>query len=279
MDRIAVCGTVDPGSIPGRRTMAEHIANRWLKEGLSAWKDSGAKVYFLEKDNLRIPVIDAPAMTSAGDNETILAGFGLHLEETSGIKFVLNPDNFEEYRRYGKSFLIFPIVNQYGLKYPDNSHEILLRYDAQQRNYNDGWGDCEAYYKPREAYLVEDEIRRFLRNKPIRLCVSYHEDSEMPKIGYIYTVGINETDRRSYAKRIKARIDDRMLAKLPVVNNVLGGMIEHDMVVAEEYDPRALENWVYYSLGIPSVLVEGPFGLELEARVDFQRKVTESVLL
>ena len=257
--------------------MREHIANKWLETGLTDWQRSGAKVYLLENNDLRIPIIDAPPVNSK-QKKIILAGFGLHLEETSGIKFVLDPDNFEAYRKSGFRFIIFPVVNQFGLKHNENSHETMLRYDDFGRNYNDGWGDCEAGYKTNEMYLIEEEIRRLNKIQKIDLCLSYHEDSDIPQKGYIYTLGMDEMERLRVARNIKTKIDNSLLAEFITEYNDMGGFIEHGMIVAEEYDPRALENWVYRDLEIPSVLIEGPFGCDLETRIDFQRKITESIL-
>src|SRR3989304_9331838 len=104
--------------------MKEHRA-----VGLKAWQKKGAKVSYLKHNKIKVPQIFIPAGVQSDKLFLICSGF--HLEETSGPLFLLNPyKSLASLKRILKetNVVLFPVINQYGLRDPEDSEDKFLRY-------------------------------------------------------------------------------------------------------------------------------------------------------
>jgi hypothetical protein len=248
--------------------------------GLSAWRRKGANVDYLIFGGLKVPRI----WFGPKKNDILLLASGLHLEETSGPLLLLNPDKllaaFESLTDAGLNLLIYPVINQHGLKFSPDANDKLLRYNAGGVNYNDGWG---LRKKCKEVSLVEKDILNFQKSFRIIFAQSMHEDSDLPKKGYVYSNGIhNASFRKKLRKYIQASVKDGVLASSSLVKNnipkseLIGARIE-DFLLVESHDKGSMEEWLAYDLGIPTLLSEAPFGLTLKTRQDFHFAVLGSL--
>ena len=209
----------------------------WIKPGLEKWSRIAA-VSFLGE--LKVPRIITPAR-----QRSVLVLTGHHLEETSGPKFALEPDNFEAWMKdFG--FTIFPIINQYGLNFPATANENLLRKDRWGRNYNSGWG---RWPKAKEVGLIEADIKP----RKFDVAVSLHEDSTTPGKGSFYTNGVNGIWLDKFLDIIY--FDHKYpLSSRPVT--------------IDEQDGQSCEDWLSKQ-GISTFLIESPFGLPMKERQEF----------
>lgn len=209
----------------------------WIEPGLEKWSRIAAVSYLGE---LKVPQIVTPPRPLS-----VLVLTGHHLEETSGPKFALEPDNFEAWMKdFG--FVIFPIINQYGLNYPADSNENLLRKDRWGRNYNSGWG---KRWKAEEVGLVETDIT------PLKfdVAVSLHEDSTTPGEGSFYANGVNGIWL------------DRFLDIVYFDHNF---PLSSKPITIDEKDGQSCEYWLS-KRGISTFLIEAPFGLPMKDKLAF----------
>lgn len=254
-----------------------------LPKGLAAWGKVSADVSFLIQGGFRVPRI----LLGSADQYVLIAS-GLHLEETSGPALLLDPEGVFPVlkpildKKIG--ILMYPVINQVGLKYLPTENDHLLRYNDNNFNYNDGWG-IPGNKKATEVALVEKDILSLNRISQIKLALSLHEDSETPGKGYIYTNGISDSIlRKSITQKIKGHVDVKQLANKSDIlesgqETFQGGIIEDDICIVDSKDKGSIENWLADDLKIPTVLSEGPFGLDLEVRKKFQLEVLKATLL
>jgi len=256
-----------------------------ISKGLAAWRRAGARVDFLRKNNISVPRI----WLGANTGKTILIQSGLHLEETSGPLLLLDPSallpTVRSALKRDISFLIYPVVNNFGLRHDPSGPDKLLRYNEKGINYNDGWGLSDDK-KCLEVKLVEEDILKFLGTNKVILAVSLHEDSTTPQKGYLWFNGIKSTKVR---KEIRARLKSKILKSglLKIDRQILltireskvdGGRVEGGFTVVDAKDKGALEHWLGEDLKIPTVLSEAPFGLRLRTRKSFHSKVIDSAI-
>jgi len=272
----------------------KNIVNSWLEIGLEEWRKY-AQVSFIEGDpSLQVPIISSPAtnIPEGTKPQNILLVSGMHLEEIGGPNALLNPHNFHFLRSQGFSFTIIPVVNQYGLNFPEGSPEEHLRRDENGVNYNDCWGS--TVQRTKESVIIIEKIKKLHLQTPFNLVITCHEDSVLPGTGYAFTVGLNEPFLFSFDQKIKATPSSVFLAEFtqednPQVTEPLSGAgleqfqtgsIKQGWQLVDVEDGSALENWVYDDpqLNIPSVTIEGPFASPLPQRVAFQMAMIESAL-
>ena len=255
--------------------------NGVIKHGLHLWGKKGAKVSFLSSSITSIPKI----WFDSKGKKVLLIASGLHLEETSGPFLLFDANTlfplFQPLIKKGINVLIYPLINQYGLAFSPSDDEKLLRFNSHGINYNDGWGlnkKCE------EVDLVEKDILKIYKSFGLVFAISMHEDSDIPKKGYIYTNGLKDASFRknlrlgieSFVKKdILASQDDLKEGVLP--SELVGAKIE-DFCLVESKDEGAMEQWLAYSLNVPTVLSEAPFGLDLATRKSFHLAVIKSAL-
>jgi len=248
-----------------------------LESGLHEWKRDSSHTVFLEEEGLKIPRIWAPTLRKVGSPLTIILAAGLHLEETSGSHLLLSPSLFRETRGKGFNLLIYPVINQSGLKYPREADEKLLRY-SRGYNLNTGWGlSCP---KAPEVAIVEKDLKTFVssaRKKPI-LFISLHEDSEYPPRGYIFTNGLSAEKIRALSQRIEQKIAKSMLAKASELPYKGTGSVQKGYIIAEDQDPGSMENWINDSFGIPAILIEAPYGASLQDRISFHQNLINAAI-
>ncbi len=254
-----------------------------IQKGLDSWKKLGAKIAYLVSANKKVPKI---WLGSNKSSKVIIIASGLHLEETSGPSLLLEPTALSPILQptleKDINFLIYPVINQFGLSYLPTNRRKFLRYNEEGINYNDGWGIPEK--KSKEVELVEKDILDTKNTKEIIFAISLHEDSETPGKGYVYTNAVKSRDfRAKLIKGIKSKINVALLATkqhLLEANEPTfqGGVIEEEFCIVDAKDPGSMENWLADDLGVPTVLSEGPFGLPLKVRKEFQLVVIESIV-
>lgn len=259
-------------------TITLENAEKYLKEGLKNWKKAGAKVTFLEN---KVP----KAELGLKDNPIILLISGIHLEETSGYKVLLEPKYLLPLlKKYNYLFQIFPLINQHGLKLSPNTESPEhreLRYNEKDINYNSGWGLSNSNEKTQEGLLVENDILETLKKKKIAAVITLHEDSTTPGKGYIYANNIPKKVRNNIASQLKKSVSNNILydnqIQPPISIEGEQGFIENEFMFVDYNDIDSIESWLA-GLGIPVILSEGPFGLDEKTQKDFQLKLIQTVL-
>ncbi len=254
-----------------------NIVKIWLETELLVWQKHQSTVQYLKKNSISIPVIHAPSQSK--QKHHILLVSGLHLEEISGPKLLLKPSFFAHWRNQGISFTIFPVINQFGLSYPESSPDHLLRYDNKDRNYNDGWGFEDISLKAIEVALTEKYILETNIVNPFDFAISLHEDSTQPEFGFIYTSNITPKFREHLDGHIKSTPSSLLLSnKNRLLDVSKDRYIDHNYMIVDEKDDGALENWLGEKLNIPTILIEAPFGYPLPTKLKFQQDITSSIL-
>lgn len=251
-----------------------------IDPGLEAWQNYGAKVSFLGPSRVKVPRI----RLDSGGNKVFVIASGLHLEETSGPFLLLRPKALipalKPLIKRGINILIYPLINQHGLKFSAKEDERLLRFNSRGIDYNDCWG---LKKKCIEVALVEKDIRRAYKSSSIIFFLSLHEDSDMPKKAYVYTNGVfNYPLRKRLRGAIASMVNRKVLATPSLLkkniqpSELVGASIE-DFFLVESRDEGAMEDWLAYSLGVPTILSEAPFDLALNTRRAFHLAVLRSI--
>ncbi len=218
----------------------------WIAPGMEKWSRIASVNYL---GNLRVPQIITPSRQTS-----VLVLTGHHLEETSGPRFALEPDNFEPWMN-AFDFTIFPVINQYGLRFPASSDENLLRKNKWGINYNSGWGKI---IKTEEGRLIEREIL----HRKFDVAISLHEDSTTPGEGSFYTNGLNSHQLDKF---------------LDVIFFDHGFKLSSKPIIIDEEDGHSSEYWLSKQ-GIDTFLIEAPFGLPMEERTAFIHHFFDSIL-
>jgi len=209
----------------------------WMAPGLKKWSRLASVDYLGE---LRVPRIITPARQTS-----VLVLTGHHLEETSGPYFALEPDNFEPWMN-ALSFVVFPVINQYGLNFSADSNENFLRKNQWGINYNSGWGKP---LKTEEVRLIE---RKIVRGQ-FEAAISLHEDSTTPGEGSFYTNGLSPRQLDLFST---------------IVYSDHGFKLAPKAIVVDEEDGQSSEYWLS-KRRIGTFLIEAPFGLPMEERIAF----------
>lgn len=253
-----------------------NIVVSYLTKGILDWKKNGAKISYLKKDDLRIPLIFLGSYTKT--KKIFLIASGLHLEETSGPILLLSVSRIlPSMKRLLKklNIVILPVINQRGLKYDETMPDRYLRFNDDGINYNSGWGSNSK--KPVENKLVEREILKIFGKFKIVFALSLHEDSTEPGNGYLW---MNRIDREN-----RVIIQERMLKsphkKLLKMTSTIGfrkGQIENGFTIVNAKDD-SFENFMSEILGVPTLLSEAPFGKSLARRISFHKAVLTSLPL
>ncbi|OGM61057.1 hypothetical protein A3A75_02755 [Candidatus Woesebacteria bacterium RIFCSPLOWO2_01_FULL_39_10] len=171
---------------------------------------------------------------------------------------------------------IYPVINNYGLKYNTTDPYKFLRSNEKGINYNSGWG-VNTSKKCIEVMLVEEDIKKIQSNRKVRLVLSLHEDSTSIGKGYIWTNALGTKLRRSIQDKLKSKIDKKLLTNMKE-NEVQGGKVEVGFTIVDAQDVGSFENWLAEDLKIPVVLSESPFGLSLATRKKFHIRIIEASL-
>lgn len=243
---------------------------------LDIWRASRAEVDFIGDKRVRLPRIWAPAICDRpSERPTILAISGMHMEETSGPLFLLEPTNFD-CLRHCFNFLAYPIVNQYGLSYPRNADEHLLRCNRMGLNYNSGWGRSK---KADEVAIVEKDVVSHLRFLDIIFAVALHEDSELPNKGYIYTNGINQKSKTELQQIIEGSQTSGCLRRRGDKQYNGNGVLQNGWVIDNEIDADGgVEAWLETEMGIPIITIEAPFGHSSKSRLLFHKTIFDALV-
>ncbi|MEK7188691.1 MAG: hypothetical protein AAB685_02470 [Patescibacteria group bacterium] len=251
-----------------------------LKRGLKRWQEV-ADLNLLKVKGISVPriFVKAKGASSLANNQTIIIASGLHLEETSGPLLLLDPSSLlpklQPALQKNISFLIYPVINNYGLKYSPSGPEKLLRNNKQGINYNDGWGLTQK--KCLEVSLVEKDILEFGKKQNLSLVLSLHEDSTAPGKGYLWINATNAKLRRLIQKNVTTSIDTSLLIKTKA-KSVQGGKVEAGFMVVNAKDKGSFENWLADDLKVPTILSEAPFGLDLSTRKNFHSAIIASCI-
>ena len=253
-----------------------NVIKKRINPGLKAWKTKGAKVTFLKQGKLRVPVILLPS--SVQSDKLLLISSGFHLEETSGPLLLLNPRIcFPLFSKILKNIniAIFPVINQFGLNYKETVEDKYLRYNADGLNYNSAWGfDIK---KCQEVTLVEKRLIELHKKYQIVFVLSLHEDSTEPGNGYIWMNNIDKKTRQYIQSNLEKKVD-RNILKMKSSLGLRKGRIERGYSVIDAKDD-SFENFTSDMLGIPTLLSEAPFGLDLKRRIGFHKASLSSIPL
>ncbi len=267
--------------------------------GLDRWrKVPNAHVSYLtepERLDLRVPRVVVPSRAGlAPGSPLVVCITDMHLEESSGHYVFSNPDHmlpiiYPCLSRY--SFLIYPQVNHHGPQFIDafgnmqteyqrlrsKEAEKLTRYNKDDINYNDGWGDVfPRDKKTREGALIENDFNNFMARHDVVAGFSAHEDSSAPHQGYIWINGRPFVRQIPKMKRtIEHGWDGQLISPFTTYQD---NEIEWDSFIAVDMrDPGSWETSMN-DQGIPTVLSEAPFGDSLAARLNFHQRVLFTAL-
>lgn len=252
-----------------------------LKKGLAKWKEV-AKVDLLKTVAVTVPRISllSKVRSIPNNSKVVIIASGLHLEETSGPLLLLDPSKMlailKSALNKGVSFFIYPVINNFGLKYDLSTSEQLLRNNEKGVNYNDGWG-LNTNIKCLEVGLVENDIKKILQKNRVLLVLSLHEDSTSMGKGYIWLNSVNAQLRRSIQKKVLMKIDKKVLmnSKKRIIQ---GAKVEMGFTIVNAKEKGSFEHWLGEDLRIPTLLLEAPFGLDLKTRINFHRYVMAAAI-
>ncbi len=248
-----------------------------IKIALRKWKTK-AKVDLLEINDISVPRVYVS--DKKDPKKTVIIASGLHLEETSGPLLLLDSEILlpilKPYLKKGIGFYIYPVINNYGLKYRTTVPDKFLRSNEEGINYNSGWGIITSN-KCREVKLVEEDIKKILRNIKVQLVLSLHEDSISIGKGYIWTNALDSNFRSSIQSKLKSTINKKLLIDMKK-DTVQGGKVEGGFTIVDAQDVGSFENWLADDFKIPVVLSESPFGLSQATRKEFHIRVIEASL-
>lgn len=252
-----------------------NVVKSWIASGLASWEKLGASVIFLKSGDTSVPRI----FLKGKGEETLVFMSGLHLEETSGPKVLLDGKNFLQISDHLRNFdlIIYPVVNQYGLNFSEKSDSEVLRENKSGINYNDLWG-MKSWKKPVENRLVEEDILAITKVRKIKFCISLHEDSTSPKKGYVWTNGVAPGERKKLAAGILKSVAKSVLwqSAEPFYEDKNKAKVENGFMIVGAKDKGAFENWMAEDLNVPTVLSEAPFGEDLKTRLKFQEVVIQA---
>ena len=252
-----------------------NIIKEHLAVGLKAWQKKGAKISYLKHNKIKVPQIFISAGVQSDKLFLICSGF--HLEETSGPLFLLNPHkSLASLKRILKetNVVIFPVINQYGLRYPENSQDKFLRYNHAGLNYSSAWGYQKR--KCREVKLVEERLIELHKKYEIVFTLSLHEDSTEVGKGYVWINNIVKPVRKIIQSGLEKKVDNRLLLKMKSTLGLRKGKIEKGFSIIDAKDD-SFESFSSDILGIPTLLSEAPFGLELKKRIAFHKASLSSI--
>lgn len=254
-----------------------NIISSKIIPGLANWKKLGGKLDFLKSSSIGVPRIFIASKRPS--NELVIIVSGFHLEETSGPLLLLNPDKVLPILNLGPAyanFLIYPVINQFGLKFSIDSHENLLRSNHLGINYNDKWGMLGK--KTEEVSLIESDILKMVKKYSPIFALSLHEDSVTPGKGYLWFNGIKSREvRKKIITEVKSVVEKSLALEIQEPE-VEGGKIEDGFAIVDAKDKGTFENWLSDDLKIPVVLSEAPFGLKLNVREQFHQVVMKSAI-
>ncbi len=258
-----------------------HELVKKLPEGLSQWHSLGARVTLLPDHTLSVPVIEIATPSPSPAHPSVIVETGLHLEEDSGPFLALSPHLLLPILlplvRSGIDILIYPDVNQHGLKYHPKDDPKLLRYNPQGYNYNDGWG--VSYNKSTEVAITEAHINQHLSTHTPLLFLSLHEDSDHRETGYLWTNGINDQrTRKELHQRFTNIWGAQQLLKNAPPQMLCGGTCEEGYILVDSQDPGSIEHWLGETHHIPTILSEAPFGANLQDRMKFHASVAAAAV-
>lgn len=246
-----------------------------MVQGINSWKERTAQVSYLKGESVSVPVVFLPS--HAKSNKVFLIASGFHLEETSGPMLLLNPKLclpiFRNILR-DINITIFPVINQFGQSFNDDVEDNYLRYNAEGINYNTAWGFNKK--KCKEVTLVEEKLIKFHLAYQIVFVLSLHEDSSEPGKGFLWMNNIPPAIRKSIQLSLKRQVDKDMLLKIASAVGLRKGRVESGFSVVDAKD-ESFENFTSEILGIPTLLSEAPFGLNLKRRIAFHQAALTSI--
>jgi hypothetical protein len=255
--------------------MPMNVIKKSIAPGIKAWKGNGANISYLKKDNLRIPVVFLPSKIQS--NKLFLIASGFHLEETSGPLFLLNPKvclpSFRDILKM-MNIVLFPLINQFGLSFKETVSDKHLRRNGLGLDYNSAWGFDKE--KCQEVRLVEKRLIELYKEYQMVFALSLHEDSTEPGKGYLWMNNIRSDTRKTIQHALEKNVDKKILLQMKSTVGLRRGRIESGFSVVDAKD-ESFENFTSEILGIPTLLSEGPFGLDLNRRIAFHRAVLTSI--
>ncbi|HJX59611.1 MAG TPA: hypothetical protein VJ481_03645 [Patescibacteria group bacterium] len=254
-----------------------NVVKGHLDSGLRGWKDVGAKVTYLKRGGIQVPEIYIPS--SVQSNKLLLIVSGFHLEETSGPLLLLNSGGCSPLIAKileKMNVLIFPVINQYGLAFDEAGSDKFLRYNQNGINFNTAWGFKKE--KCKEVEIVEPRLIELHNKYQIVFVLSLHEDSTEPGKGYLWINNVVKDKRMKIQTSLESKVDKKILLQMKSTVGLREGKIEKGFSVIDAKD-ESFENFTSEILGIPTLVSEAPFGLDLETRMAFHKASLSSLPL
>lgn len=238
---------------------------------IDAWKPY-ADIAVASAGSFEIPIMTVRGATqSPRADELAFLVSGMHLEEPSGPELLSKPEPLlsllQPYLHDGLSFLLIPQINMFGQQFVGHtSRSELLRCDHRGVEYNDGFGLNMKARITAESEAVERVMRAYLQTHRVTLGISLHEDSDLPKQGYIWTNGVPPLTRAEVRRSLDSKWGgSRYLFQSPqthpsVPNLTQEGEFGHwEGPLAVDYaDEGCLEHWWASMYGIAAFCVEAP---------------------
>ncbi len=220
-----------------------------------------------------------PRIIFGSQKRAIIISTGLHLEETSGPLTLLDPAKLKWLLEFAKknkfTIVLYPIINNRGLSYLPTADEKFLRTNDKGVDYNDCWGIKEV---TGEVRIVSRDIKKIIKKYDVVCALSLHEDSALPKKGYIWTNGVAKKLREQICKLIKSNILKKYILEIGQ-KTFEGGKVENRFCVVNARDYGSFEVWMAELNNIPTVLSEAPFGEKLAIRSKFHMEVIKATLI
>jgi len=255
--------------------MPMNVIKKSIAPGIKVWKGKAAKISYLKQENLRVPVIFLRSKIQS--DKLFLIASGFHLEETSGPLFLLNPQtcvsSFTNILTK-MNIVIFPVINQFGLSFKETMQDKHLRRNALGLDYNSAWGFDKE--KCQEVRLVEKKLIELYKEYQLVFVLSLHEDSTEPGKGYLWMNNIRTNTRKTIQLALEKKVDKKILLQMKSTVGLRRGRIESGFSVVDAKD-ESFENFTSEILGIPTLLSEAPFGLDLDRRIAFHRAALTSI--
>ena len=252
-----------------------NVIKKRINPGIKDWREEGAKVSYLKQGKLRVPVI--LLRSGVQSNKLFLIASGFHLEETSGPLFLLNPRLcLPPFRNILQkmNIVIFPVINQFGLSFAETAADKHLRRNSQDLDYNSAWGFSKK--KCQEVAQVEKKLIELYKRFQIVFVLSLHEDSSEPGKGYLWMNNIASSTRKIIQNGLEKKVEKKILLQIRSTVGLRRGRIESGFSVVDAKD-ESFENFTSEILGIPTLLSEAPFGLDLKRRIAFHASALTSI--
>lgn len=272
--------------------MHSELRSRSPLEISRSWQQRGVAVRFESAGQYIVPYIELDGSLPVKErNPAVILATGMHLEETSGPALLRQPEPIlsvlQPFREEGLSFLLFPQINQFGSQFVGKTGAPeLLRQDHRGVEYNDGFGLDTPARATAESRAVERVMRDYMTRFDVQLGISFHEDSDLPRQGYLWTNGVPHLLRSQVQTQLSSiwggsrYLFESRTPHPSVQEDRESGEPGHweDSLAVDFEDEGCLEHWWAKMCGIAAFCVEAPFGAHPKIRELFLTDLFNIVL-